>query len=113
MREMDQLDRRFEALMAQYRQSIAEPEANVNFMPRLWERIEARRSFAFRFRRLTQIFVGAAAVLCLLIAGVSTVMPGQQGASAHATYLDVLAEAQPPDNLAAQGIAPSDAGEAS
>lgn len=108
---MDRLDNDFEALMAQYRQAVDEPDAGANFMPRLWRRIEARRTFAFRFRRVTQVFVGVAAVLCLLIAGVSTVTPSTSGQPLHGTYLDALAAAHPDDSLAALGIVHGDPGE--
>src|SRR5437588_11772645 len=109
---MDRLEKDFEALMARYRLAVDQPEPTTNFMPRLWQRIEAKRSFAFRFRRVTQVFVGAAAVLCLLIAGVSTVLPNQPGPQLHATYIDALAEAYPTDSLTAQGIAIADPAEA-
>ncbi|MGI8745704.1 MAG: hypothetical protein ACR2NN_24645 [Bryobacteraceae bacterium] len=108
---MDHVDRDFEGLMAQYRESIGAPEASVNFMPRLWQKIEAKRTFALRFRRLTQLFVGAAAAICLLIAGVSTVMPGKPAVPLHGTYLDALAEAHPSEGLAAQGIVRGDSEE--
>ena len=105
---MEHLDRDFDGLldglMKQYRREIGEPEASVNFMPRLWQKIEAKRTFAFRFRRMTQLFVGAAAAICLLIAGVSTVMPTRNAPQLHGTYLDALAAAHPAETLAAQGI---------
>lgn len=108
---MDQLNSDFETLLAQYRHAAGEPEPSVNFMPRLWQRIEAKRSFAFRFRRVTQVFVGASAVLCLLIAGVMTVMPNEPITQLSATYVDALAEAYPADTLAAQGIVLADSNE--
>src|SRR5437588_11550310 len=109
---MDRLEKDFEALMARYRLAVDEPEPTANFMPRLWQRIEARRTFAFRCRRVTQVFVGAAAVLCLLIAGISTVTPPPPGSQLHGTYLDALAEAHPADSLAALGIEHGDLGDA-
>src|SRR5450759_296432 len=108
---MDQLDRDFEGLLAQYRHATSAPEPSANFMPRLWQKIEAKRTFAFRFRRLTQVFVGAAAVLCLLIASVSMMLPNNQGLQLRGTYLDALADAHPDESLAALGI-DRDAGEA-
>lgn len=98
--------------MARYRQAVDEPEPSTNFMPRLWQGIEARRTFAFRFRRVTQVFVGAAAALFLLIAGLSTVMPSTQGPLLRGTYLDALAEAHPADSLAVLGIVHADPAEA-
>lgn len=104
---MEHLDRDFDRLLGQYRRDIGEPDASVTFMPRLWEKIEAKRRFAFRFRRLTQLFVGSAAAICLLIAGVTTIRPNP-APSLHGTYLDVLAEAHPVETLAAQGIVHTD-----
>ena len=104
---MNRLESDFDGLMAQYREAVNEPEPGSDFMPRLWRKIDAKRTFAFRFRKLTQVFVGAAAVLCLLIAGASTLI-SPQGTPLHGTYLDVLAEAHPAETLAAQGIVHSD-----
>lgn len=101
---MDNVDREFEGLIAEYRELVDAPEPALEFMPKLWQKIEARRTFTLRFRRLTQVFVGAAAAICLLIAGASTVLPPDQSTPIRGTYLDVLAEAHPADTLAAQGI---------
>lgn len=101
---MDQLDPDFDALWAQYRQAAGDPDASTNFMPRLWQKIEARRTFAYRFRRFSQVFVGAAAVLCLLIASVSTMMSNSQGLQLGGTYLDALADAHPVETPAALGV---------
>ncbi|MEP6601452.1 MAG: hypothetical protein ABJB49_06520 [Nitrospirota bacterium] len=101
---MENLDHDLDAMLDVYRRDIGEPEASANFMPRLWQKIEAKRTFAFRFRRLTQVFVGAAAAICLLIAGVSTVLPPSAAPQLRGSYLDALAEAHPAETLAAQGI---------
>ena len=99
-RQEDNLDRVFCA----YRDATPVPEPGMHFMPHLWEKIDAQRTFAQRFKSLTQVFVGSAAVLCLLFTGMM-VLPGGSASQSHAaTYLDVLAEAHPTENLAAQGI---------
>ncbi len=105
-------DRELDALFADYRVAAEVPEPGPSFMPRLWDRIEKRRSFAFQWKRVTQVFVGSAAVICLLLTGIM-VVPRTAAAPSHATYLDVLAEAHPTENLAAQGIARFDNPEAS
>ena len=56
-------------LLGQYRDATAVPEASVHFMPQTLGRIEGRRSFTLRFKRVTQVFVGSAAVICLLFVG--------------------------------------------
>jgi hypothetical protein len=108
---MDRFNEELESLLARYREALPDPEPSADFMPRLWGKIEARRSFAFRLRRLTQVFVAAAAAMCLLMIGAS-VLPHSQAIELKGSYIDALAEAQPPDSLAALGIVHADAGEA-
>jgi len=107
---MDRWNNELEMLFQAYRQSVPDPEASSGFMPKLWDRIEARRSFTLRLKRLSRVFVGSAAVLCVLIAGASVVIPSQ-GVEVHATYLDALAAAHPAENLWAFGIAHPEAAE--
>lgn len=101
---MDRFDRRLEELFEDYKASVVTPESSAGFMPRLWEQIDARRTFAFRLKRVTQVFVAASAVACLLMTGISVVSNSSNGAQTHASYVDVLAEAHPSENLAALGI---------
>ena len=108
---MNGSDRDLDALFAEYRTAADVPEPGSHFMPGLWERIENRRGFAFQWKRVTQVFVGSAAVICLFLTGMM-VVPRSASAPSHATYLDVLAEAQPTENLAAQGISRLDNPEA-
>jgi len=99
---MDRFNEELTALLAQYRNSIPDPEASAEFMPKLWSRIEARRNFTFRVKRLTQVFVAGAFALCLAMSCVM-ILPLNQRQEVG-TYLDVLAEAQPSESLAALGI---------
>src|SRR5260370_23650256 len=73
--KMNQRDRDNElnALFAAYKAAVPDPDASANFMPELWRKIEARQSFTIRVRKLTQVFVGAAAAICLLFAMVLAV----------------------------------------
>lgn len=100
-------EKELDALFAGYKSAIPDPDASANFMPELWKKIEARRSFTLRVRKLTQVFVGAAAALCLLFAMIE-VVPGSGRGELHGTYVDVLAAAHPADNLTALGIVPHD-----
>jgi len=93
-----------DGIFQQYRASLPDPEASVNFMPMLWRKIEARQMFVARVKKLTQVFVAAAAAICLLLgillqSPVSTNTPAVRG-----NYVDVLADANPAENLAALGI---------
>ncbi len=98
---MDQWNDELNGLFASYKAAVPDPEPSANFMPELWQRIDGRRSILLRVRKLTQVFVAAAAALCLLFAMVQ-VIPGR--ADLAGTYVDVLADSMPIENLAALGI---------
>ncbi|MGA2600510.1 MAG: hypothetical protein ABSH09_26385 [Bryobacteraceae bacterium] len=100
---MERLDQELDSLFAAYRDAVPDPDASPDFMPRLWGRIEAQRSFVYRLRRMAQIAVAAAAVACLL-GGVLFTPVTKHEAPAGSTYVDILAEAQPEDVLATTGM---------
>jgi hypothetical protein len=100
---MERLDQELNSLFAAYRNAIPDPEAGPDFMPRLWGRIEAQRSFVYRLRRMAQIAVAAAAVACLLGGVLFTPLPRHE-APAGGTYVDILADAQPEDVLTTTGM---------
>jgi hypothetical protein len=104
---MEQWNNELDTLFAKYKEAVPDTEAGANFMPGLWRKIEARQSFTLRVRKLTQVFVGAAAAACLLVAMIE-VVPGSSRPELHGTYVDVLAAAHPADNLAAVGIVAHD-----
>ena len=97
-------------LFAEYKRAVPDPDPSANFMPELWEKIEARHSFTLRIKRLTRVFVGASAAVCLLF-GMLEVIPGSSRAEVRGSYVDVLAAAHPADNLSSLGIAPHDSSE--
>lgn len=84
---------RLSGLFAEYREVFPDPEPSARFMPGLWEKIDARRSFAYRLKRLSQAFVTAAAAVCLLM-GLYLARPEPS----TDTYLEVLAADQSHDN---------------
>jgi hypothetical protein len=91
-------------LFARYRVIIPDPEAGASFMPELWRRIEARQFFLVRVKRLTQVFVAAAAAICLLL-GIALEVPAtHERPHVGGNYVDVLANANPTENLRAVGI---------
>ena len=104
---MDQFNDELNALFARYKAAVPDPDASGNFMPQLWRKIEARQTLMLRVRKLTQVFMGAAAAVCLLFAMVQ-VAPSGSRPEVHASYVDALAAAHPADNLAALGIVPRD-----
>lgn len=83
---------RLDALFARYRAACPDPEPSVDFMPRLWARIEAPRSFSFAFQRLGRFLLTGSAVACLLL-GALNFMPRASVSSTrngYATYTDAL-----------------------
>jgi hypothetical protein len=86
-------DRRLDALLARYRAACPDPDPSVDFMPRLWARIEAPRSLSFVFQRLGRFLLTGAAAACLLMGGLN-MMPRHTSVSSartgYATYIDAL-----------------------
>jgi len=100
---MDEQNRELDGLFAQYRDSVADPEASANFMPELWRRIETRQRLVIRIKKLTQVFVAAAAAICLLF-GILLQMPVSNPPVVRGNYVDALADANPTESLTALGI---------
>jgi len=68
---MDRMNDKLDALWAEYRQACPDPDPAPDFMPRLWQQIEKRRTGNARvFRRLAQVFVMATVALTLLMGAV-------------------------------------------
>jgi hypothetical protein len=91
-------------LFAGYRAAMPDPDASANFMPELWRKIEARQFFLVRMKKLTQVFVAAAAAICLFLGIVLQVPVATEQQSVSGNYVDVLADASPAENLSAIGI---------
>ena len=90
---MDKLD----ALWAEYRDACPDPESSTNFMPTLWQKIEARRvETTSVFRRMAQAWVVAALALTVLIA---VLLPRLQRDPVYSasTYVEILDDAHSND----------------
>ena len=88
-------DERLDALFQAYRRACPTPEPSANFMPHLWQRIEARQTATFTFRRMASAFVTVAVAMSIAL-GVYMAMPHTQS-NAPVSYLEVLAESRPLD----------------
>jgi hypothetical protein len=97
-------EKQLDHLFGQYRTVVPDPEASVNFMPELWRKIEARQFFLVRLKKLTQAFVVAAAAICLLLGIVLQVPSAGKQQAVSGNYVDVLASANPTENLSTVGI---------
>jgi hypothetical protein len=87
----ENLNRELDALFASYGQACDAPEAGPDFMPRLWQKIEARRAASYSFGRWTRAFVTAAAAICILLGLLQTYLPSQPAFYSQ-TYIESLQE---------------------
>jgi hypothetical protein len=107
---MDQWNDELDGLFRSYRAAVPDPEAKASFMPELWRRIESRRNVILRFKKLTQLFLAAAAAISIVFVTMLSV-PAFSGTEAGASYVEVLADAYPTEGLASHGILPRDSAE--
>ena len=89
-------DDRLSGVFAAYREACPDPEGGADFMPRLWEKIEARRRFAYSLKRMAQGLITAAAVASLAM-GIYLAQPAR---TPSPSYLDLLAAEQTHDVIA-------------
>ena len=60
-------DSGLDRLFQEYRAACPEIEPSANFLPAVWQKIEARQSFWYVFRHLGRPVTAASAALCLLL----------------------------------------------
>ena len=84
-------EERLDALFRAYRDACPTPEASANFMPNLWQRIEARQTYTFSFKRMANALVTAAVALSIVL-GVYMSIPSTNGYVSQ-SYTEALAEA--------------------
>jgi hypothetical protein len=96
---MKNLEPELDELFRAYRQSFADVDPSAGFMPGVWEKIEARRSLAFRVTHLARAFLGATAVLFTLMAGIFVLAGERTTPEPHESYLDSLASAHATDSM--------------
>lgn len=83
-------DPKLDRLFQLYRASCPEVEPSADFMPAIWQKIEARRSFSFTFRRVASALAGASVAIGLLMTGLN--LAGERrNVFIAPTYADALA----------------------
>ncbi len=95
LHEHDELmrDAELSQLFAEYRESLPDPDASPEFMPRLWEQIEARQASTRTLERWARALVTAAAAASLLM-GVFLARTQQVSPFYTGTYLELLASTE-------------------
>lgn len=79
---------RLDELLAAYRAACPDVEPSTNFMPSLWQKIEARYGFWFIFQHLAGKVMTACAALCLVLLALNLLPVPQRFATP--TYADAL-----------------------
>lgn len=82
-------DAGLDALLESYRAACPEVEPSPNFMPGVWQKIEARRSFWFVFLHEARTALTACAAVCLLLL-ILNFMTGSTSRPTAPTYADAL-----------------------
>jgi len=99
----DRFERQLDELLASYSQACASPEPSANFMPELWNRIEARQqTWSSEAWRWARGLMAAAAVASLFLAMLQ-VLPRHASVVYTATYLETL-DAHDSDDLNAEPV---------
>lgn len=101
MERMDENNSKLDVLFAEYRAACPDMDGGPNFVPQLWQRIEARRrAMTFWFRRWAEVCVLATIGMSVLIT--TLLIPHYQRDPVYqVTYLDVLAAADLGEDLQA------------
>ena len=84
-------DERLDALFREFASVCPDREPSANFMPKLWQQIEARQTYTFSFRRMANALVTAAVALSIVL-GAYMSIPRTNGYSTQ-SYIEALAEA--------------------
>jgi hypothetical protein len=77
-------------------------------MPGLWQRIEARRSFAWRIRVYARGLVTVAAAICLAIGILGSALNTSVNPVYTETYVEALDNAESPESLAYVDVMPAE-----
>jgi hypothetical protein len=87
-------------LFVRYRAACPEVEPGAGFMPALWERIEARRSFAWKLRYYARALVTVTAALYLAAGLIGSFGDRPVNPIYTESYVEALYAAEAPENLA-------------
>ena len=102
-------EERLDALFREFAKACPDRDPSANFMPKLWQQIEARQTYTFSFRRMANALVTAAVALSIVL-GVYMSIPTQAGYMPQ-TYIEALADANAidtPDIVGPVHLDPSD-----
>ncbi len=86
-------ERELDALFAGYRAAVPDFSGGADFLPRIWQRIEAVRNPGRTWRIWANAFATASVALCLLLVLVTASIERAQASHTYnTTYVEVLAD---------------------
>jgi anti-sigma-K factor RskA len=86
----DQLSEKLDNLFRSYRSACPDVEPGADFMPSLWQRIEARQGFWSVFQGFARSAMTACAALALILLALNYVTAPTQTAAPIPSYTDAL-----------------------
>ena len=93
-------EQRLDRLWTEYRAACPDTEPGANFMPALWQRIEARRNPVLQWVTMSRrALVGALAMCVVLGIAMGTALSSSQ--FYQSTYIEALDDTQVTEDLAA------------
>jgi hypothetical protein len=84
-------EERLDRLFQEYRDACDAPDLSSGFMPALWQKIEARQSSSWFFRKFSGWFVAASAAASAVLALALLSMPVGSNNFYAESYVDALA----------------------
>jgi hypothetical protein len=92
-------EQRLDRLFTEYRAACPDPEPGANFMPTLWQRIEARRNPVLQWVTMSRRALAGVVALCLVLGFVlGTALSSSQ--FYQSTYIEALDYDEAPEELA-------------
>jgi hypothetical protein len=93
-------EQRLDRFFVQYKAACPDIEAGANFLPGMWQRIEARRNPVLQWVTMSRRALAGVLALCLILGAVmATALSNSQ--FYQSTYIEALDDDEAPEDLAA------------
>ncbi len=83
-------ERKLDRLFERYARACPEVEPGANFMPGLWQRIDAKRGFSFKLAAYARVLAMTAASMCLAAGLFEISAYGPEKQLAAKNFVDIL-----------------------
>ncbi len=89
--QSDSRERDLQELFGRYREACEPAEPSANFMPAIWQKIEARQANSWLFGKMARGFVTAALAVSSILALFLALPNSQSSAFENGSYVEILA----------------------